>query len=135
MKAQILLAPSALMAAIAVVIPADAELPPLIPMQDFFRNPVEAGHDKFSYNLFHEVAGEPIPLDVLRKYGGSDRLNMTRLALNLSEYINGVSKRHGDLTEQLFPGFEVQAITNGIYSYLWTAEPFKNIFSSPVSSK
>jgi starch phosphorylase len=92
--------------------------------------PVEAGHDKFTYNLFHEVAGEPIPLDVLRKYGGSDRLNMTRLALNLSEYINGVSKRHGDLTEQLFPGFEVQAITNGIYSYLWTAEPFKKIFDA-----
>ncbi|UCH38342.1 MAG: alpha-glucan family phosphorylase, partial [Candidatus Bathyarchaeota archaeon] len=92
--------------------------------------PVEAGHDKFSYNLFHEVAGEPIPLDVLRKYGGSDRLNMTRLALNLSEYINGVSKRHGDLTEQLFPGFEIQAITNGIYSYLWTADPFKKIFDA-----
>jgi starch phosphorylase len=92
--------------------------------------PVEAGHDQFTYDLFHEVAGTPVPLDVLRKYGGSDRLNMTRLALNLSEYINGVSKRHGDLTEELFPGFEVQSITNGIYSHLWTAEPFRKIFDA-----
>jgi starch phosphorylase len=92
--------------------------------------PVEAGHDRFSYRLFREVAGDLVPLDVLQKHGGSDRLNMTQLALNLSEYINGVSKRHSDLTEELFPGFEVRAITNGICSHFWTAEPFRKLFDA-----
>ncbi|UCH01727.1 MAG: alpha-glucan family phosphorylase [Candidatus Bathyarchaeota archaeon] len=89
--------------------------------------PMEAGHDKFPYDLVQEVIGEPIPLHILKRFGGKDRLNMTRLALNLSEYVNGVSKRHRSLTKEMFPGFEVQAITNGIYSFNWTCEHFRNL--------
>ena len=32
--------------------------------------PVDAGHDKFSYNLVREVLGDPVPLDVLKKLAG-----------------------------------------------------------------
>ena len=45
--------------------------------------PVEAGHDKFHYDLIQEIMGEIIPLRFLKKFGGHDRLNMTRLAQNL----------------------------------------------------
>jgi starch phosphorylase len=90
--------------------------------------PVEAGHDKFPYDLVQEVLGDPIPLDTLKRYGGRDELNMTRLALNLSEHINGVSKRHRSLTKEMFPGYEVQAITNGIHSFNWTCEPFRDLY-------
>ncbi len=90
--------------------------------------PVEAGHDKFSYDLVQEIMGEIVPLEVLKKFGGHDRLNMTRLALNLSEFINGVAKRHKDVTRELFPGYEIHSITNGIHSYTWTCESFKRLY-------
>jgi len=90
--------------------------------------PVEAGHDKFHYDMVQEIMGEIVPLEVLKKFGGHDRLNMTRLALNLSEFINGVAKRHRDFSKELFPGYEIHAITNGIHSFTWTCESFRRIY-------
>jgi starch phosphorylase len=90
--------------------------------------PVEAGHDKFSYENVREVLGEPVPIDVLKKLGGQERLNMTLLALNLSNYFNGVAKKHRDSAREMFPGYEIHAITNGIHSYTWTCESFKNLY-------
>ncbi len=57
--------------------------------------PVPAGHDQFSYELVGEVLDHSIPMDFLKQMGGDDRLNMTLLALNLSQYVNGVAKEHG----------------------------------------
>ncbi|MEM2081024.1 MAG: alpha-glucan family phosphorylase [Candidatus Bathyarchaeia archaeon] len=90
--------------------------------------PVDAGQDKFSYDLVKEVLGDYVPLEVLRSIGGEDRLNMTRLALNLSDYINGVAKRHGESSREMFPGYEIHAITNGIHSYTWTCESFRRLY-------
>lgn len=70
--------------------------------------PVDAGHDKFSYNLVREVLGDPVPLDVLKKLGGQERLNMILFALNLSNYHNGVAKRHRDSSRAMFPGYEIR---------------------------
>ena len=90
--------------------------------------PIEAGHDKFSYDLVQEVLGEGNALDILKNLGGHDRLNMTLLALNLSNYINGVAKRHQESSRKMFPGYEIHAITNGIHSYTWTCESFKKLY-------
>jgi starch phosphorylase len=95
--------------------------------------PVEAGHDKFSYDLVQEIMGEIVPLDVLKKFGGDTQmLNMTRLALNLSEFVNGVAKRHKDVSRTLFPGYEIHSITNGIHSYTWTSESFRELYDNYV---
>lgn len=90
--------------------------------------PVEAGHDKFSYDLVREVLGDPVSLDVLKKLGGQERLNMTLFALNLSNYYNGVAKRHRDSSKAMFPGYEIRAITNGVHSYTWTCESFRTLY-------
>ncbi len=90
--------------------------------------PIEAAHDKFPYDLVNEVAGPFIPLDTLKKLGGQDRLNMTLLALNLSEYVNGVSKKYQDTSSHLFPGYQINTITNGVHSHTWTCESFRKIF-------
>jgi starch phosphorylase len=90
--------------------------------------PVEAGHDKFSYNLVQEMLGEIIPMETMKERGGRDRLNMTCLALNLSKYVNGVAKRHKEFSIALFPGYNISAITNGVHSYSWTCESFRKLF-------
>jgi glycogen phosphorylase len=89
--------------------------------------PVEAGHDKFSYDLIREVL-ETVDLNVLKHYGGEERLNMTCLALNLSNYVNGVAKRHQEISRKMFAGYEIHAVTNGVHSYTWTGERFRKLF-------
>ena len=90
--------------------------------------PIEAGIDKFPYEVVEEIMGELVPLENLKNLGGDDRLNMTRLALNLSQYINGVAIRHRDSSREMFPGYAINAITNGIHSYTWTCESFRKLY-------
>ncbi|MBI5235029.1 MAG: alpha-glucan family phosphorylase [Deltaproteobacteria bacterium] len=90
--------------------------------------PVEAGHDKFPYDLVKAVLGEAVPFDVLKELGGPDKLNLTRLAMNLSNYINGVAKKHGEVSKLLFPGYKIQAITNGVHTFTWTCESMAKLY-------
>ncbi|MBF0521042.1 MAG: alpha-glucan family phosphorylase [Nitrospirae bacterium] len=90
--------------------------------------PVEAGHDRFSYELYGKVMGDYFPERVLKALAGDDILNMTMLALNLSNFVNGVAKKHGEVSQSMFPGYRINAITNGIHSYTWTCEHFKKVY-------
>lgn len=97
--------------------------------------PVEAGHDRFSYDLVGRLfAGKtpPIDLSLLRELGGGDVLNMTRLALNLSDFVNGVAKRHAEVSRGMFPGYEVRSITNGVHPHTWTAPSFRALYDRYV---
>ena len=95
--------------------------------------PVESGHDKFSYDLVHEIMGDIVPFEILEKFGGHEQmLNMTFLALNLSEFVNGVTKRHKDVSRTLFPGYEIHSITNGVHYYTWTSESFRDLYDKYV---
>lgn len=94
--------------------------------------PVAAGHDQFPYELVESVLGEPIPLGELRMLGGRDRFSMTLLALNLSHYINGVAKRHGQVSQRMFPGYTIDAVTNGVHSRTWTCEAFRRLYDRHI---
>lgn len=90
--------------------------------------PVPAGHDQFSYELTNRVLGSYLPLDVVQMLGGRDRLNMTLLALNMSTYVNGVAKRHGMVSQEMFPGYAIDSITNGVHSVTWTCDSFATLY-------
>ncbi|MEJ2126019.1 MAG: alpha-glucan family phosphorylase [Candidatus Bathyarchaeota archaeon] len=90
--------------------------------------PVEAGHDKFSYDLVQNLLGDLVSFETLKKLAGNDQLNMTRLALNTSKYVNGVAKRHKEFSLTLFPGYNISAITNGVHSFSWTCKCFRSLF-------
>lgn len=94
--------------------------------------PVAAGHDQFSYDLVKQVLGEFIPLSFLKKFGGEDRLNMTLLAMNLSDYVNGVAKKHGKVSREMFPGYYIDSITNGIHALTWVCNGFKRLYDKYI---
>jgi starch phosphorylase len=90
--------------------------------------PVEAGHDKFCYELVKEVLDGTTDMNILKTYGGQENLNMTLLALNLSNYVNGVAKQHQRVSKKMFAGYEIYAITNGIHSFTWTGQSFRKLY-------
>jgi len=104
--------------------------------------PVEAGHDRFPYGLVQQlfdngapgsVSAVPLDLAVLRQLAGPDELNMTRLALTLSDFVNGVAKRHAEISARMYPGYQVRAITNGVHPYTWTAPSFRALYDRYVA--
>ncbi|MDO8263814.1 MAG: alpha-glucan family phosphorylase [Gallionella sp.] len=90
--------------------------------------PVEAGHDRFPYDIVQRIIDNGFDIETIKRLAGEDSLNMTRLALNLSEYVNGVARKHAEVSNAMFPGYKVHAITNGVHPYTWAAEGFRQLY-------
>jgi glycogen phosphorylase len=96
--------------------------------------PVEAGHDQYPYALAEQWLAGLVDARVLHTLGGPDRLNLTRLALALCGWVNGVAQRHAEITRALFPGYEVHAITNGVHAMRWACAPMQSLFDRYIPS-
>src|SRR5579864_1393563 len=94
--------------------------------------PVEAGHDRFSYELLERLLPGVVDLASLKSLAGADQLNMTRLALNLSDYVNGVARRHAETTQHMFRGFRIHAVTNGVHVGTWTHPAFAALYTANI---
>ncbi|MGA7593656.1 MAG: alpha-glucan family phosphorylase [Gallionella sp.] len=90
--------------------------------------PVEAGHDRFPYDMIERVLDNDFDTSEIKNLAGVENLNMTRLALNMSEYVNGVAKKHAEVSHAMFPGYKVHAITNGVHPFIWTHENFRQLY-------
>jgi starch phosphorylase len=90
--------------------------------------PVPAGHDQFDYTLARSVLGDIIPENI-GALAGADMLNMTQLALNMSRFINGVAKKHGEISRNMFPGYQIDSITNGVHPNSWVSEIWKTLYN------
>ena len=88
--------------------------------------PVEAGLERFEYDLVHDVFRDRLPSDV-ENLAGQDSLNMTRLALNGSKYVNAVSRKHGEVSRRMFPGYDIDFITNGVHINYWMSPHIRKV--------
>lgn len=99
--------------------------------------PVPAGHDAFEYEMAKNVLQDFYDLDDLRHnniINDDNKLNMTYLALFHSNYVNGVAKIHGEVSQKMFPGYSINAITNGVHANTWVSEPFAKLYDSFIHS-
>src|SRR5499427_3840108 len=95
--------------------------------------PVPAGHDQFPLALVERMLGPHEAFHTMTEVfccGGV--LNMTYLALNLSHYINGVAKKHGEVSRLMFAGYKIDAITNGVHAATWTSSPFQQLYDKYI---
>lgn len=94
--------------------------------------PVEAGHDQYATVLALQWLGGLVDPAVLQALEGAERLNLTHLALRLCGWVNGVADRHAETSRKLFPGYEVNAITNGVHALTWTAPSMQSLFDRHI---
>ncbi|MFY9992923.1 MAG: alpha-glucan family phosphorylase [Rhodoplanes sp.] len=94
--------------------------------------PVEAGHDSFDYGDVRRIVGDLIEIEQLKLLAGRDRLNMSRLALSLSRYANGVARRHAETAQHMFPEFKINTITNGAHVRTWMHPAIFNLLKNLV---
>jgi starch phosphorylase len=90
--------------------------------------PIPAGHDQFDLDLARAILG-PSRVEALQTLKCCDtELNLTRVALDLSHYVNGVTRRHGEVSRTMFPGYPIGSISNGVHSTTWTSPPFAALY-------
>ncbi len=90
--------------------------------------PIAAGHDRFTRALVDSVLPEYIPAELHTQIFDQGDLNMTHLGMMFSSYVNGVAKRHGEVTRELFPGYHIESITNGVHAGTWVAPPLARLY-------
>jgi starch phosphorylase len=119
--------------------------------------PVPAGHDKFPVEYLTRLFPDQDKFFDLKDSSSVDlvksvlqveqtypdlqeaarrgaSLNMTYLALSLSNYVNGVAKLHGQVSRRMFPNVPIEAITNGVHAATWTAPAFRELFDRYIAS-
>jgi glycogen phosphorylase len=91
--------------------------------------PVPEGHDRFPLALVREVLGDE-EAGLLEATGcvEAEEVNLTHVALRFSRFTNGVAFRHARLSGEMFPGYTIHAITNGVHAATWTGDPFQRLF-------
>ncbi len=117
--------------------------------------PVPAGHDQFPMELMSRIISEaerrwdindvrvmgvlnhilcvPDKISDLKELSQTDSpVNMTLLALNLSHYVNGVAKRHGEIARLMFAEYAIHSITNGVHGVTWTSDSFRRLYDQYI---
>lgn len=111
--------------------------------------PVAAGHDSFDENLvrmylshyperFNITWNQFIGLGRSQPENREERFSMSYLAINLSQEVNGVSRVHGRVTQEMFAdlwkGYNpdelfISYVTNGVHFPTWTAGPWQELYT------
>jgi len=120
--------------------------------------PVPAGHDRFPIELLTRAFPAQTEFFDLKDASSADLLkrvlqaethfpdlhdaarqgasvNMTHLALGLSNFVNGVAKKHGEVSCRMFPEFLIEAITNGVHAGTWAAPAFQQLFDRYIPAR
>ena len=119
--------------------------------------PVPAGHDKFPVEFMTRLFPDQTRFFDVKDASSADLLksvmqveqnypdfqeaarrgasvNMTYLALSLSNFVNGVAKLHGEVSRKMFPNVQIEAITNGVHAATWTCPAFRDLFDRYITS-
>jgi starch phosphorylase len=93
--------------------------------------PVPAGHDRFPRALAQAVLGAE-RCRWLSALELGEGLNLTELALRGAAFVNGVAMRHGEVSRDMFPGYPIRSITNGIHPPTWASPPMRDLFDRHI---
>ena len=108
--------------------------------------PVPAGIDIFTYDLFvkyfRKYAEEEIGVsadhlflegDLTRDQADNDKFNMAYLAINNSNFINGVSRLHGEVSRKMWMLSDnrshIESITNGVHTQSYLSSNSNSLYT------
>ncbi|MEE4258656.1 MAG: alpha-glucan family phosphorylase [Bacteroidales bacterium] len=118
--------------------------------------PVPAGHDSFEehqmraymphYSEHFKISWEEfIGLGRFNPTNQQEKFSMSVLALKLAQQINGVSKIHGRVSQEMFqslyPGYytdeinNIGYVTNGVHYYTWTDKVWQQLYNKTFGSE
>jgi starch phosphorylase len=68
----------------------------------------------------------------LRRMISAESVSMTDLALKYSHYVNGVSKKHTEVSRKMYGKDDVDCITNGIHVDTWIGPEMADLFDRHI---
>lgn len=94
--------------------------------------PIKAGNDSFSLSDMTRYL--PDFSELLSLYSDNNSsVNMTKLGMSLAGFSSGVSKPHRKVLLEMFPGFKIGSINNGIDPNYWASDHMSKLFDKNIS--
>jgi len=94
--------------------------------------PVKAGHDKFDPHVVKDIIGDNVEHELIDYFLKDGQVNMTHIALMNTHYVNGVAKKHAEVSRRMFPNHNIGSITNGVYSQGWVSNRHAGLYDKYI---
>ncbi|MEZ6319011.1 MAG: alpha-glucan family phosphorylase [Phycisphaerales bacterium] len=92
--------------------------------------PVPAGHDQYPVARMKAIIGDHPIFKHPDLWGGGRTFHASKFCLNLTRYANGVAKRHGEVSREMFPGYPIDHVTNGVHLPTWASPYMAPLFDA-----
>ncbi|MFO0833881.1 MAG: alpha-glucan family phosphorylase [Phycisphaerales bacterium] len=92
--------------------------------------PIPGGHDQFPLEQVRAAVGNHPIFDRPDLCTQGGMFHTTRFLINLAGKVNGVARRHGEVTRNMFPGASITHITNGVHTATWVTPTMAALYDS-----
>jgi starch phosphorylase len=94
--------------------------------------PVPAGHDYFEFSLIDRTFPDEALATIKRMMPDMQGVSMTDLGLRYSRYVNGVAKKHAEVSNAMFKMETVDWVTNGVHPVTWVSSGMLKLYSKHI---
>jgi starch phosphorylase len=94
--------------------------------------PVPAGHDYFEFNLIERTFPPDALSTIKRMMPDMPGVSMTELGLRYSRYVNGVAKKHAEVSNAMFKMETVDWVTNGVHPTTWVSSGMRKLYNKHI---
>ena len=94
--------------------------------------PVPAGHDYFEFSMIDQVFPDEARSTIHKMMPNMPGVSMTELGLRYSRYVNGVAKKHAEVSNAMFKMETVDWITNGIHPTTWISSGMRKLYNKHI---
>jgi starch phosphorylase len=94
--------------------------------------PVPAGHDYFEFGLIDHTFPPDALAAIKRMMPDMQGVSMTELGLRYSRYVNGVAKKHAEVSNAMFKMDTVDWVTNGVHPITWISSGMCKLYSKHI---
>ncbi|MDA8053496.1 MAG: alpha-glucan family phosphorylase [Deltaproteobacteria bacterium] len=100
--------------------------------------PIPAAFDKFAMKDVADMLGRYCDKQVLydiyqEKLEDNDELNLSWLAIKNAKNVVAVSRKHKFVSEQIFEGYRLKYVTNGIHHIKWASAHHKMLYTKYIN--
>jgi len=94
--------------------------------------PLAGAHQVFAIDKLKEFLPKKyfdlIPSELIKENG----LNFTQLCIFASKFSNSVARRHRDVSQEMYPDYKIDYITNGVHLPTWVSPYFLEVFDKNI---
>ena len=94
--------------------------------------PVPAGHDYFEFGLIERAFPTDALSTIKRMMPDVPGVSMTELGLKYSRYVNGVAKKHAEVSNAMFRMETVDWVTNGVHPTTWVSSGMRKLYNRHI---